>query len=81
MTSTVKRKIIKRWYIVAVDEYGDTHQLTNYPEPTKGKEVLHEAVDGVLTEEWRQDQYTDGSYARSESKYSEFEITEDLNKK
>lgn len=69
-----KCKIVKFSYILAVDENGDSHQIENYPFSTKGEVLQYEEVEGILTSEWKQDKYTDGTHARSESKHTSFKI-------
>jgi len=43
------------------------------------EELIYEEVSGILTTTWSQDKYADGTYSRSESEYTEFEITDKLN--
>ena len=75
----IKVKIVKVTMIRAVDENGKYHKISNYQESTNSEEIVFEEVNGILSSEWKQDKYTDGSFARSETEHTKFKITDELN--
>ena len=69
MEKKIKCKIVKRCFIVAIDEDGNTYKV---PDVENSEEVIFKSIEGIAKVETKQDRYSDGSYARSESEIRTF---------
>jgi len=72
----IKCKIVQTTYTRAIDEEGNSHSIANLPDSDKTEFTIYSDVEGILTSNWSQDKYDDGTYARSESLHTSFEIVE-----
>lgn len=61
-----------RSYLVAVDENGNEYELIDFNESIKREELYYQSLSGTVIFEEEQDQYADGSYARSITEYRYF---------